>query len=338
VGGRWRLGVTLPGSIPPAEVKRLAALVEAAGFESLWVLDVRRDPYLAAAAALDATSRIQVGTNVAVAFARSPTVTATTAWDLARWGDGRFVLGLGSQVGPTLEARFGVVADHPAPRMRDYVGAVRACFEAFSRGHGRYAGEFYTVRRPAFQPGADPMTPPPIYVAAVNPVMTGVAGEVGDGLAAHPMSTPAYLAEVIRPRLEAAAARAGRQRPELLLQLVVAPSRAIAATQMMVYTVPGYRRVLDHHHLGGAVDQVLAATAGGRRAEAKDVIDREFLDVVGVIVGDDLETGLERWRGVADRITLSVPWFGIEEAEQVRLLEELVERAGPLSAAVGAAQ
>lgn len=297
-GQRWRLGVTLPGSIPPAEVKRLAARVEAAGYESLWVLDVRRDPYLLAAAALDATTRVQVGTNVAVAFARSPTVTATTAWDLAKWGEGRFVLGLGSQVGPTLKARFGVEADRPAPRMRDYVHAVRACFEAFSRGYGRYDGEFYSIRRPAFQPGADPLPAfPPIYVAAVNPIMTGVAGEVGDGLAAHPMSTPQYLSEVIRPRLDAAAAAADRPRPELLLQVVVAPSREIAATQMMVYTVPGYRRVLAHHGLGETVDRVLEASAAGHRAEAKAMIDDSYLDLVGVIIGDDLEAGLERWRG-----------------------------------------
>jgi probable F420-dependent oxidoreductase len=324
--------VTLPGSIPPAEVKRLAGRVEAAGFDSLWVLDVRRDPYLLAAAALDATSRVTVGTNVAVAFARSPTVTATSAWDLARWGSGRFVLGLGSQVGPTLKARFGVEMDRPAPRMRDYVNAVRACFEAFTRGYGRYDGEFYSIRRPAFQPGADPLPAfPPVYVAAVNPIMTGVAGAVGDGLAAHPMSTPDYLAEVVRPRLEASAAAAGRPCPELLLQLVVSPSRELAATQMMVYTVPGYRRVLAHHGLGGKVDEVLEASAAGRRTDAKAIIDESYLDLVGAIVGDDVEGGLQRWRAVADHITLSVPWFGVEEAEQVRLLEALIERAAPLT-------
>src|SRR5215470_16005057 len=164
------LGVTLPGAVRPRDAARLAAAAEAGGCDAVWVLDVRREPYLVAAAAVQATERVEVGTNVAVAFARSPTATATAAWDLGLWSGGRFVLGLGSQVGPTLAARFGVEADHPGPRMRDYVRAVRGCFGAFRTGRGRYEGEFYRIRRPAFQPGADDLAEdPPVYVAAVNP-------------------------------------------------------------------------------------------------------------------------------------------------------------------------
>jgi probable F420-dependent oxidoreductase len=330
--GGWKLGITLPGAVRPQDAVRLAARAEEAGCEAAWTLDVRREPYLLAAAAVSATSRLDVGTNVAVAFARSPTATATAAWDLAVWSQGRFVLGLGSQVGPTLKARFGVEADHPAPRMRDYVRAVRACFQALRRGYGRYDGEFYAIRRPAFQPGPDPLPrDPAVYVAAVNPVMTGIAGEVGDGLAAHPFCTPEYLAEVVRPALDAGARKAARPRPPILLQLVVAPSREVAAAQMIAYTVPAYRRVLEHHGLGGVVEQVMAASAEGRRAEARQLIDREYLDHLAVIVGDDLEAGLERWRGLADRISLSVPWFGIPDSEQVALLERLLERISALT-------
>ncbi len=180
------IGIALPGAATPGEAGRLAARAEPLGFEAVWALDVRREPFLTCAAAIASTNRITVGTNVAVAFARSPTVTATAAWDLALWSGGRFVLGLGSQVGPTLQARFGVSVDRPGPRLRDYVLAVRACFAAFRLGHGRYDGEFYAIRRPAFQPGSEPDAPePPIYIAAVNPFMTGIAGQVGAGLAAH---------------------------------------------------------------------------------------------------------------------------------------------------------
>lgn len=301
----------------------MAAEAEAAGCDAVWVLDVRREPYLLAAAAIQATQRVQVGTNVAVAFARSPTVTAAAAWDLAVWSGGRFVLGLGSQVGPTLTARFGVSADHPGPRMRDYVRAVRACFAAFRAGRGRYQGDFYDIRRPAFQPGGDTLAAdPPIYLAAVNPYMTGIAGEVGDGLAAHPFSTPEYLREILRPALAEAATRVGRAIPPVLLQLVVAPTRAAAATQMIAYTVPGYRRVLDHAGLGALADEVMASS----RDDARDLIDRGYLDRLGVIVGDELEAGIERWRGLAERITLSVPWFGIDDAEQLSEAERLIER------------
>ena len=327
MAGQMRIGLTLPGAVHPADAARLAERAEAAGCDAVWVLDVRREPYLLAAAAIQPTSRLQVGTNVAVAFARSPTATAAAAWDLALWSGGRFVLGLGSQVGPTLAARFGVAADHPGPRMRDYVRAVRACFTAFRTGRGRYEGDFYTIRRPAFQPGGDDLAAdPPVYVAAVNPYMARIAGEVGDGLAAHPFSTPAYLREVLRPALAEGARREGRPPPPLLLQLVVAPSREAAATQMSAYTVPGYRRVLDHGGLGELADRVMAAVADGRRDEARRLIDQGYLDRLGVVVGDDLEAALEPWRGLAERVTLSVPWFGPDNAEQVTQIERLIER------------
>jgi probable F420-dependent oxidoreductase len=326
---RAGIGVALPGGATPPRAARLAAQAEAAGCEAVWVLDVRRDPYLLSAGAIGATSRVAVGTNVAVAFARSPTVTATAAWDLAGWSGGRFVLGLGSQVGPTLQARFGVGADHPAPRMRDYVRAVRACFEAFRRGYGGYQGEFYSIRRPALQPGPEHREQdPPIYVAAVNPLMARVAGEVADGLAAHPFSTEQHLRQVVLPALEAGSARAGRPRPPLLLQLVVAPSREAAAAQMLAYTVPAYRRVLDESGLGEVADTIMVATREGRRSQARELIDRHLLDHLGVIVDDEagsLRRGLERWRSYADRISLSVPWFGMNDAEQGEAFERLLE-------------
>jgi len=329
---RITVGLTLPGAVQPGEAARLAAAAEAAGCDAVWVLDVRREPYLLAAAAVQATERVEVGTNVAVAFARSPTATASAAWDLGLWSGGRFVLGLGSQVGPTLAARFGVAADHPGPRMRDYVRAVRACFGAFRTGRGRYEGEFYTLRRPAFQPGSDDLErDPPVYVAAVNPFMAGIAGEVADGLAAHGFNTPEYLRDVVRPTLAAGAERAGRPAPPVLLQLVVAPTRRAAATQMMAYTVPGYRRVLDHAGLGELADRVMAAAAEGRRDEARELIDEGYLDRLGVIVGDDLAAGLERWRGLAERFSLSVPWFGTDDAEQLVQTERLIEAIARLA-------
>jgi probable F420-dependent oxidoreductase len=299
----------------------------------VWVLDVRRDPFLLAAAALDATEALEVGTNVAVAFARSPTVTAVLGWDLSAMSGGRFVLGLGSQVGPTLAARFGVEADHPGPRMRDYVGACRACFEAFAKGYGRYDGEFYKLRRPAFQPGAEPdVSPPPVYLAAVNPFMTAIAGECADGLAAHPFTTERYLEEVMRPALEMGAGRAGRPAPPVLLQVVVAPDRESAAKQMIAYTVPAYRRVLDHAGLGGTADEVMAASKEGRRIEARTIIEERYLDLLGVTTLEDLPAAITRWAPHCDRLSLSVPWFGMTDDEQLALVHELVGAVGAMPA------
>jgi probable F420-dependent oxidoreductase len=306
--------------------QRLAQESEAAGAEAVWVADVRREPYLLSAAALSTTTRVDVGTNVAVAFARSPAVTAQAAWDLSGWSGGRFVLGLGSQVKGTLENRFGVSAEHPGPMLRDYVSAVRACFKAYREGHGRYEGKHYRIRQPVFMPGADTDWPePPIYVAGVNPVMTAIAGECADGFAAHMFSTEAYLDEVIRPALAEGAAMSGRPAPLVFLSIVVAPTREMLARQMTTYTVPGYRRVFDHSGLGAEADAILGAIADRRRGEAQKLIDEKILDLLAVTTLEDLAASVARWAEHADRLALSVPWYGIPDEEQVAIFQELLK-------------
>jgi probable F420-dependent oxidoreductase len=320
-----RLGVGLPGTVTMREAERLAAEAEDAGASGVWVADVRREPFLTSAAALRGTSRVTVGIDVAVAFSRSPAVTAQAAWDLAGYGDGRFVLGLGSQVGPTLLSRFGVEADHPAARLRDYVLAVRSCWEAYRKGHGRYEGEFYAIRQPVFSPGSDDPWPAiPIYVAGVNPIMTAMAGEVADGFAAHMFCTPTYLDRILRPALARGAARAKRDAPPVLVPLVVGRDRASLALQMTTYTVPAYRRVLDESGLHEEADAILAAIADRRRTEAARIIEERCLDQLGVAVLDDLAERVELWRAHADVIGLTVPWYGLDREAQIALFREVL--------------
>lgn len=320
-----RPGVGLPGTVTMREAERLAAEAESAGASSVWVADVRREPYLASAAALRATTRVTVGIDVAVAFSRSPAVTAQAAWDLAGYGGGRFVLGLGSQVGPTLLSRFGVELDRPAARMRDYVQAVRACWDAYRKGHGRYEGEFYTIRQPIFSPGADdPWPDTPIYVAGVNPVMTAVAGEVADGFAAHMFCTPTYLDRILRPALARGATRAKREAPPVLVPLVVGRDRASLALQMTTYTVPAYRRVLDESGLREEADAILAAIADRRRSEAARIIEEHCLDQLGVAVLDDLAERVRHWSTHADAIGLTVPWYGLDRDAQIALFRDVL--------------
>jgi probable F420-dependent oxidoreductase len=268
---------------------------------------------------------VEVGTNVAVAFGRSPAVTAQAAWDLAGWSGGRFILGLGSQVKGTLERRFGVSAEHPGPMLRDYVEAVRGCFKSYREGHGRYEGEFYRIRQPVFMPGEDTDWPePPIYLAGVNPLMTAIAGECAEGFAAHMFSTEAYLDQVIRPALAEGASRAGRADPLVLLSIVVAPTRDMLARQMTAYTVPGYRRVLDHSGLNQEADAILGAIAGRQRGEAQRIIDVEVLDLLAVVTLEELAAGVRRWAPHADRLALSVPWYGVEAADQLAIYRDLL--------------
>ena len=320
-----RPGVGLPGTVTMREAEELAAEAESAGASSVWVADVRREPFLTSAAALRATARVTVGTDVAVAFSRSPAATAQAAWDLAGYGAGRFVLGLGSQVGPTLLSRFGVEADRPAARLRDYVLAVRACWEAYRKGHGRYEGAFYTIRQPVFSPGSDEGWPAiPIYVAGVNPIMTAVAGEVADGFAAHMFCTPTYLDRIIRPALARGAARAKRDAPPVHMPLVVGRDRSSLALQMTTYTVPAYRRVLDESGLREEADAILAAIADRRRTEAARIIEGRCLDQLGVAVLDDLPERLRLWRANADVIGLSVPWYGLDRDAQIALFRDVL--------------
>ena len=320
-----RPGVGLPGTVTMREAELLAAEAEQAGASGVWVADVRREPFLTSAAALRATTRVTVGTDVAVAFARSPAATAQAAWDLAGYGNGRFVLGLGSQVGPTLLSRFGVEADHPAARLRDYVLAVRACWDAYRKGHGRYDGEFYAIRQPVFSPGADEGWPEiPIYVAGVNPVMTAVAGEIADGFAAHMFCTPTYLDRIIRPALARGAARAKRDAPLVHMPLVVGRDRASLALQMTTYTVPAYRRVLDESGLGEEADAILAAIADRRRTEAARIIEDRCLDQLGVAVLEDLPERVRLWSAHADVIGLTVPWYGLDRSAQLSLFRDVL--------------
>ena len=307
------------------EAEALAAKAETAGASGVWVTDLRRDPYLISAAALRATKEIPVGIDVAVAFARTPTATAQAAWDLAGLSGGRFVLGLGSQVAPTLLARFGVDAERPAARLRDYVRAVRACWDAYRNGRGRYEGEFYAVRQPVFSPGADdPWPATPIYLAGVNPIMTAIAGEVADGFAAHMFSTPRYLDDVIRPALAKGAARAGRDAPPVMLPLVVGRDRASLAMYLTVYCVPSYRRVLDESGLKDEMDAIIAALADRRRTEAAKIVESHVLHQLAATTLDDLPAAVARWSAHADVIGLTVPWYGMDHAAQVALYTDVL--------------
>ena len=146
-----------------------------------------------------------LGTDVAIAFPRSPMVTAQAAWDLAALSGGRFILGLGTQVKAHLERRFSVPADRPAARIREYILALRAIFDAFAkRAPLRFEGEFhrFSLLTDFFDPGPIEVPDPPIYLAGVNDRLARVAGEVADGFCVHPLNSPKYLAEVVRPSIE----------------------------------------------------------------------------------------------------------------------------------------
>ena len=191
------------------------AAMEAAGYDGVAVAENAHNPFLPLAVAAVHSSRIELATGVAIAFPRSPMMTANVGWDLQAASKGRFVLGLGSQVKPHNERRFSTPWTAPAPRMREYIGAVRAIWHTWATGDRlRFEGDHYqfTLMTPNFTPEPLEGRPPPIKISAVGPAMLRLSGEACDGVSLHPFCTRAYLTNQILPRVEEGMARMGRTR------------------------------------------------------------------------------------------------------------------------------
>ena len=185
-----------PDGVRLSQAATAARSVQDAGFAAMWITETRHNPFLTCGVGLAAAERIRAGSGIAVAFPRSPMVTAQLAWDLAEASGGRFVLGLGSQVKAHIERRFSTAFDRPVPRLREYVRAVRDIFAAFQNGTGlRFAGDFYdlSLLTDFFNPGPISHPDVPIWVAAVGPAMLRLAGECCDGVFLHPLHSVDFL-------------------------------------------------------------------------------------------------------------------------------------------------
>ena len=282
----------------------------AAGFAGIWFTESSHNPYVASALAASATSALTIGTDIAVAFPRSPMVTAQAAWDLAELSGGRFILGLGTQVKAHMEKRFSVPFSRPAARLREYVLALRAIFAAFQGvAPLRFKGEFYSfsLLTEFFSPGPIDHPDIPIYVAAVNTGLAGVAGEVCDGMHAHPFHSVRYLTDVVRPAIAEGSGRAGRDPASVVLAVPVfviagdtdeelAMGRDAVRRQLSFYgSTRTYQRVFDVHGWGDATAQLHAAMARRDFDAMAAVITDEMLDVYAVTVN------VGRCRGGVDR-------------------------------------
>jgi probable F420-dependent oxidoreductase len=198
---------------PPEGAVAAAHQAVEVGYDGFFTAETQYDPFLPLALAGSAEPELELGTAIAVAFPRSPMVTALTAWDLARMSRGRFILGLGTQVRAHIVRRYSTVWDSPGPRLRDYILALRAIWRSWQTSTPlAYEGEFYkfSLMTPFFDPGPIPDPQVPIYVAGVGPYLSRLAGELCQGFHVHPFHTVRYLDEVVLPGIESAAARAGR--------------------------------------------------------------------------------------------------------------------------------
>ena len=205
------------GGIPAqlALVPDAAGALERRGYDGAWTAELNHDPFLPLVLAAEHTSTLELGTGIAVAFARNPMIVANLGWDLQSYSGGRFMLGLGSQIRPHIEKRFGMPWSEPARRMREFVFAMRAIWSSWQDGSPlRFEGDFYThkLMTPVFVPEPMEFGAPKVFLAAVGDAITEVAGEVADGMIAHGFTTEKYVREVTIPALDRGLERAGRTR------------------------------------------------------------------------------------------------------------------------------
>ncbi|HEX5366221.1 MAG TPA: TIGR03617 family F420-dependent LLM class oxidoreductase [Acidimicrobiales bacterium] len=313
----------MTGGLPLRTVQQLARQARDAGFAGLVVTEGGRTAYLSCAAAALAAD-IDILTGIAVAFPRSPMVTAEVAWELADASGGRFRLGLGTQVRAHVERRYGVAFDPPGPRMRDYLLAVRACFHAFRTGEPLdHHGPYYDLSLlPAmWSPGPIAPPDPPVDLAAVNPWMLRVAGRHADGVHVHPLNTPTYLAETVRPELATGATAAGRHVDDLEVIvpafLVVGDTdeerarwRELARMQVAFYgSTPNYAFIFDQIDHPGTTAAVRRHQKAGDVAGMATVITDDILShfTVEGTWATVAEAIADRYAGTATRV---VNYFG----------------------------
>ncbi len=335
------IGMIIDGSVP-SDMEHIASAAkaqEAAGYDGVWVAETSHDPFLPLAIAAEHTDRLQLGTSIAVAFARSPMTLAATANDLQRFSKGRFILGLGSQIKPHIEKRFSMPWSHPAPRMREFVLAMRAIWACWNNDDPlKFEGEFYkhTLMTPFFNPGPNPFGIPKVMLAGVGEMMTEVAGEVCDGFIAHGFTTERYLREVSLAAIDRGMAKSGRKRADFQISL---PAFVVTGTndetmeaaatgtrqQIAFYgSTPAYRGVLELHGWGDLQTELNGLSKRGEWKQMGELITDDILEAFAVVAPiSQVPTQLkQRFNGAADRLSFYMP-YAVDHDALAQMVAEL---------------
>jgi len=334
-------------ALPIVGLKDVAAVAKAAeqiGFDALWTQETQHDPFLPCALIAEHTARLYSGTAIAVSFARSPANLAYTAWDLAAQSDGRFMLGLGTQVRAHIERRFGVPwPESPVKKLREQIEVIRAFWDCWQNGTKlNYRGEYYkiTLMSPFFQPPPLPVGAPfgddkgrgegeiPIYIAGVNTGLAKLAGELCEGFHAHPLHSVRYLREVLIPAIEEGANKERRKRKDISVSITAfiatTPEEMnFARAQVSFYaSTPSYRPVMDLHGWADVAEKLSVHATKGEWAEMPMLITDEMLNEFCLVTDENgLADALKkRYDGIADRLTLYTPFVPGEKDEWWRKL------------------
>ncbi len=307
------------------EVPRIAKQVAEVGFAGLWTAEAQHDPFLPLVLAAEHTEDVELGTAIAVAFPRSPMVFAQIGWDLQAFSQGRFILGLGTQVKAHNERRFGVKWEHPGPKLREMIQMIHAIWDCWQNGtRPSFEGRFYnfTLMTPFFNPGPIPYPKPKIFIAGVNEYMCRLAGELCDGFHIHPFHSIRYLDAVVVPNIGAGLAKAKRQRSQVELSTTafvvtgrdgdeLEAAKAPVRQQIAFYaSTPAYVGVLEVHGWGDVGRKLTDLSKQGKWAEMANEITDEMLHEYAVIaLRDDLVDRLKaKYTGYLDRLSFYLPF------------------------------
>jgi probable F420-dependent oxidoreductase len=298
---------------------------EQVGYDGVWTAETSHDPFFPLLLAAEHTEHLELGTGIAVAFARNPMSLAHIAYDLQAYSEGRFILGLGSQIKPHITKRFSMEWSHPAPRMREFILAIRAIWDCWNNGTRLdFHGDFYnhTLMTPFFNPGPNPFGNAKIFLAGVGQLMTEVAGETCDGFLCHAFTTERYLREVTVPALERGLDKSGHTIADLEISgpafvVTGANDEEMEASmqgvrqQIAFYgSTPAYRGVLDMHGWGDLQTELNALSKQGEWVTMGTLIDDEMLDAFAVIAEpEQLGAALHaRYGDIVDRISFYAPY------------------------------
>jgi probable F420-dependent oxidoreductase len=318
-----KIDTTVTGGLDGAAAEGQKA--ESAGYDGLWTTETNHEPFYPLLLAADRTEQLEIGSGIAVAFARNPMTMAAAAWDLNAFSHGRLLLGLGTQIKPHIEKRFSMPWGQPAARMREFVSAMRAIWDCWQNGTPLdFQGEFYThtIMTPFFNPGPNPYGAPTVFVAAVGEGMTRVAGEVADGMLVHAFTTQKYLREVTLPTLTEGLTATGRTRADFQLSYpaLVATgdneeemATAIAGTRKQIAfygSTPAYKAILDTHGWGDLQPELNALSKQGEWDQMGTLITDEILHTFAIVAEPDRVAAElhSRFGDLVDRVNLYQPY------------------------------
>lgn len=303
------------------EAKRLSDI----GYDGVYTLEGSWDPFYPLVLASEHAPELDIATGIAVAFPRNPSHIAYQAWDLQRFSKGRFLLGIGSQIKPHIEKRFGVEFSPPAARMREYIQAVKAFFDCWQNDTPLdFRGKYYThtLMTPMFHAGKNTYGPPPILLGALGPKMTQVAGEVADGLIVHPFNTMAFLEQQAMPAVMRGLEQEGRSRSDFIMQINAivitgetdeqfkAAEDSVKSLLGFYSSTPAYKPPMDSVGYGDLQPRLNALSKEGKWDELATYINDEFVDAFTTRGKPDEIAGKlkEKYGDYADRLSIYAPY------------------------------